>query len=164
MNGSLTPSNKVFLFNRVPNVLPKYGKTVGGGYRGVACIALSFSNVDDDEGEEDAIAMLQEDEISGEDFKKLTGVTPLTETDQPSTLVVQFNVWEQGKIDAAAMKERLSTFVSHALWDVVTELQILPRQLALKPSNESDSSEVSQLSTLFSNFLARFVFLDSLLR
>jgi hypothetical protein len=38
----------VYLYNRAPNVLPKYGKTVGtvgGGHRGIACIALAFIQV-----------------------------------------------------------------------------------------------------------------------
>ena len=61
-------------------MLPKYGKTVGGGHRGIACIALSFGNADDnddvvDDGESEV--MLTEQELSGDDFKKFVTVTPL---------------------------------------------------------------------------------------
>jgi hypothetical protein len=156
-NGNLTPSHNVYLFNRVPNVLPKYGKTVGGGQRGIACIALSFINANDMDDDDDDVIPLTEEELSGDDFKNLVAVTLLPENDPtPSAdaLVLQFNVWEQGRIDGSSLKERLSTFVSHALWDVVTEVHLLSRQLTVATSSETPSA---QLSTLFSNFSTRFV-------
>jgi len=67
--------------------------------------------------------------------------------------VVQFNVWEQGRIDADALKERLSTLVTHAMWDVVTELHVLPRELTIVESG--NEAQTPRLSPLFSNFSIR---------
>jgi hypothetical protein len=50
------------------------------------------------------------------------------------------------------VKERLSTFVSHALWDVMTETQLLPRELTVV----ADGAQNLRLSALFSNFSMRF--------
>ena len=70
-------------------------------------------------------------------------------------IVVQFNVWEQGRIDADALKERLSTLVTHALWDVVTELHFLPRELTIAESG--NEIKTPRLSPLFSNFAIRLM-------
>ena len=126
--------------------------------------------------------MLGEEEFVSDDFKKFVAVVESNEkavinqvggaqdsdqeggvegSDQvegaqgsdPALLVLQFNIWEQGRIDGTMMKDRLSTFVSHALWDVVTELHLLPRELTVPGSGHS----APQLSTLFSNFSTRSV-------
>ena len=46
------------------------------------------------------------------------------------------------------MKDRLETFVSHALWDVVTEMHLLPRELTIK---------ANELSTLFCDFSTKWL-------
>jgi len=154
-NGQLTSSSNVFLYNRVPSVLPKYGKTVGGGHRGIACIALSIVEpTTTSDGTTDECPILSEEELSVDDFEKFVTVRLLPQEiseELPDALVLQFNVWEQGRIDGT-MKERLETYVCHSLWDVITELHLLPRELVVSSGNQS-----SQLSPLFSKFSTKWL-------
>jgi hypothetical protein len=140
----------------VPSVLPKYGKTVGGGHRGIACIALSIVDpTTSSDATTDECPILSEEELSVDDFHKFVTVRLLpqeTSGENPDALVLQFNVWEQGRIDGAAMKERLETYVCHSLWDVITELHLLPRELVVCTGNQS-----SQLSPLFSKFSTKWL-------
>jgi len=58
---------------------------------------------------------------------------------------MQFNIWEQGKVDLVGLRKQIESVASQSLWDLVTELFVMP--------NDLTDGKINRLSTVYSHFL-----------
>ncbi|XP_060775676.1 KICSTOR complex protein SZT2 isoform X2 [Neoarius graeffei] len=109
-------------------------------FQGIACIALSFVDVQDrplhvcahdcgtPRGDAASIS------LQPEQFESLTSVQKL-DPDKRSTgdtVRVRFDIWEQGNVSPLQLTEKLRSALRHALCDLIMEMKVLPNPLCLE--------------------------------
>ena len=52
-------------------------------------------------------------------------------------VILQFRMWEQGRIDLEELQERLQNILENALWEVVTEYFMMPNDITTSISIEN---------------------------
>ncbi|KAF7203797.1 KICSTOR complex protein SZT2 isoform X2 [Nothobranchius furzeri] len=129
----------------------------GTGGKGIACIALSFVDV---QGRPVQVAA---QECSGlencspplhpEHFEELTRVVKM-ETMSMSQgsapqLYVRFDIWEQGNISPLQLSHKLQGALRHAICDVVMETRVLPHPLCVGVSASKTQMEESKGQGIF---------------
>ncbi|KAM9483301.1 KICSTOR complex protein SZT2 isoform 11-T11 [Clarias gariepinus] len=126
------PDSDIYLYNK-PG-----GQGTGG--KGIACIALSFVDAQDQplcvnthdcgSARGDAASI----SLQPKQFESLTSVVKL-DSDKHSTagtVRVRFDIWEQGNVSPLQLTEKLRSALRHALCDLVMEMKVLPNPLCLE--------------------------------
>nr|XP_061790319.1 KICSTOR complex protein SZT2-like [Nerophis lumbriciformis] len=115
----------------------------GTGGKGIACITLTFLDAAGRPLQAAAVrdCSKQTDNCSSplqpRDFERLTTVLRITpdsgndDKESAATLLVRFDVWEQGNVSPAQLADKLQGALRHALCDVLTEMTVLPHPLCL---------------------------------
>ena len=146
VDGVQIPSADIFLYNKI---------AASGGRRGLACISMTIVD-----GHGAAIhssskakcSPLSFDEKNLQDFISVNQINEneaLTEED----LILQFRIWEQGRVDLEELTEKLQNLVQHALWEVVTEHLLMPFDIMnTSLLTEIQEEPLERLNENFCNF------------
>ncbi|XP_033214181.1 KICSTOR complex protein SZT2-like isoform X2 [Belonocnema kinseyi] len=114
-----------------------YNQTQSSGSRGIACIAMGIVNA---KGE---LIATQNDAFRAspfsqcprvQDFEKivLTSVhDDKSEVASDVEALIEFRIWKQGRVNLEALVQKLKSAVRHAIWDLVTEYNLLPTVLTV---------------------------------
>ena len=117
------PSADIFLYNKC---------VASGGRRGLACISMTII---DGHGASIISSRKSGKSMPGkiEDFdaKNLQNLISAHLVDENDVLteedfMLQFRIWEQGRVDLDELVDKLQNIVQHSLWEVVTEHLLLP--------------------------------------
>ena len=150
VDGREVPSADIFLYNKC---------VASGGRRGLACISMTLVD-----GHGSAIhssnssggsktAKISDEFFKASDLKslksdfiELTQVNEESEALTEEDLILQFRIWEQGRVDMEELVDKLQSIVQHSLWEVVTEYVLLPQDIITNSYNfpaglQEDSSE-----------------------
>ena len=163
VDGREVPSADIFLYNKC---------VASGGRRGLACISMTLVD-----GHGSAIhssnssggsktAKISDEFFKASDLKslksdfiELTQVNEESEALTEEDLILQFRIWEQGRVDMEELVDKLQSIVQHSLWEVVTEYVLLPQDIITNSYNfpaglQEDSSEkpFERLNEEFSDF------------
>ncbi|XP_054479500.1 KICSTOR complex protein SZT2 [Anoplopoma fimbria] len=126
----------------------------GTGGKGIACIALSFVDVQGRPLQVPAqdCASLQRSEnctipLHPDHFDELTTVGKVDSIDIGSEpqLYVRFDIWEQGNVSPLQLSDKLQGALRNALCDVVMELRVLPNPLC--QASKAQREEAKGLAT-----------------
>ena len=144
VDGLEVPSADIFLYNKC---------VASGGRRGLACISMTLVD-----GHGSAIhSSSKKSGIKGSgnlrSFIDLHQVNEDSEALTEEDLILQFRIWEQGRVDMEELVDKLQNIVQHSLWEVVTEYVLLPQDIISNSEEESQENEPSErLNEEFSNF------------
>lgn len=73
-------------------------------------------------------------------------------------IILQFRIWEQGRIDIEEMAEKLKAIAAHALWEVVMEFSVLPNDIVTSKVFPGLGEEpLSCLDEDFANFAKKWL-------
>ena len=129
--------NDVFLYN---DANPR------GGHKGIACISVAL--VEGREGgrlvrhstypkpavvEGEGYGLGELEEMTQAELHDGKGAVPAA--------LVQFRIWEQGRVDVDKLTALLQRSIQHALWDAILEYRMLPAPLAEKHEEERIEDE-----------------------
>ena len=119
-----------------------------GGRNGIACLALSLvdgkgnlvrhcshpkpvsSDCPNPPDLSDLEEIIQTDLYSEDEGAKSPGPGPMA--------LVQFRIWETGRVDMGKLSCLLETAIKHSMWDAVLEFKLLPQPLCVSTEDESD--------------------------
>ena len=129
--------NDVFLYN---DANPR------GGHKGIGCISVSLV-----EGREGGRLVRHSTYpkpavVEGEGY----GLSELEEMTQAELYIgegavpaalVQFRIWEQGRVDLERLTGLLQRSIQHALWDAILEYRMLPAPVAERREEEMEDND-----------------------
>ena len=68
-------------------------------------------------------------------------------------VILQFRIWEQGRVEMEDLMEKLELMVQHALWEVVTEHLMMPNDIMASLNLPGISEEpIETLNNDFKSF------------
>ncbi len=126
VDGVDIPVADIFLYNKCHS---------GGGRRGMGCLTMAV--VDGHGGLLHRSRKLASAEFATnldgalklDTLREMVDVKRLDPDDlvDEDSLVLQVRVWEQGRVDVGEVMDKLQAVVKHALWELVTEFFLLPK-------------------------------------
>ncbi|KAK7072557.1 hypothetical protein SK128_009308, partial [Halocaridina rubra] len=122
--------------------------------KGIACIAFSFVDGMDNTvqyvGCQRPSQLGYQDIVSKQEFEDLTQTQeyPHSFAKSPGPVaMLQFKVWESGRVDLDEVRRYLTDSISHALYDVNMEYRLLTAPLIPLPEPQSSIAPTSEPST-----------------
>ena len=136
-----------------------------GGRNGLACICLSMVDENGDPASKMAYPVPTSSDLSDYDFaesflmvSECGPSNPLQDTHEkdasnesrPKTLI-QFRIWESGRVDVGRLTALLESSIKQALWDTIIEYRILTEPLCTRDLDEDDDDSDDEIAVLEMN-------------
>ncbi|XP_066587997.1 KICSTOR complex protein SZT2-like [Prorops nasuta] len=121
-----------------------YNQSHSSGSKGIACIASAITNP---QGEPIEMKGVQPDTFTS-DFPNLnfqdivsTTIYDSRNDEEPPEALIEFRIWKQGRVNFETLIQKLRLAVKHAVWDLVTEYNLLslPLTKSAKIANEVEN-------------------------